>query len=166
MTKQSVPHSDSSHKHKLTRYTKNENFQDKRDHPDQLPKGVASKHRKKSKNYELLTSLASNFHLGKTKQSNLKESKATQTDIQEQYWTLACYVLELDDCGTVSAERCTANTGNTVHAHIHIYIYPGLWSCRMSHTHFLPLHVVMVSLACPLRSSCSHLQPYSSLSAA
>lgn len=47
------------------------------------PKGVTCfKNRKKPKNYELLTSLANNFHLFKTKQGNLKEEKKIHTHIQ------------------------------------------------------------------------------------
>lgn len=60
------------------------------------------------------------------------QKKTTHTHIQELHQTLACYALELDDCGSVLAKRCP---GNTVHAHIHIYSYQGPGSCQMSQTH-------------------------------
>lgn len=84
-------------------------------------KGTTSKNRKMLNN-GLLTSLANNFYLYKTKQSNSKETHThththSYTGPVLDNWTSACYALELD-CGSAWLKGVL----ETVHAH-YTYIH-------------------------------------------
>lgn len=73
MTEQQVPYSDSSHTYILTWHIENKDFPIKLSRPA-FQKEFTFKHGG-AKNYELLTSLANNFHLCKTKQSKITGEK-------------------------------------------------------------------------------------------
>lgn len=92
-------------------------------------KGTTSKNRKMSNN-GLLTSLANNFYLYKTKQSNSKETHThTHTHIQDLYWTTG-HPLVMHLNLTVDLRGWKVYWKQSMHI-IHIYIYPGPWRCQM-----------------------------------
>lgn len=149
-----VPHSDSSHKHILTRHTENKDFQVKRVIQTSSPKGVTLKNRKKPKNYELLTSLANNFHLYKTKQSNFKRKKQPLNIYKNS--TRHLYDMYLNST-TVDLFWLK---GILETQSMHIYIYTYIKGCEVvkccKHMLFAFSRGYDFSLVCIIRSQCSH----------
>lgn len=112
-------------------------------------KGTTSKNRKMSNN-GLLTSLANNFYLYKTKQSNSKETHTHtliyrtctgQLDIR-----LLCTWTWLWIC---VAERCIGNSPCTLYIYTYIQGRDVVKCCKIC---LLPYHVVMITLVWNTRS--------------
>lgn len=87
-------------------------------------KGVASKNRKTSTD-GLLTSLADKLYLYKTKQST-----RTRARTHNVYKTCTGHPLVTYFNSTVDLRGWKVYWKQSMHT-IHIYIYPGLWSCQM-----------------------------------
>lgn len=132
MTKQLIPHSDSSHKHIVTRHTENEDFQVKWVIQTSSPKGVTFKSRKKAK--ELWTSHFTCKVFTFLRQSNFKGKKNNKPPIHiHKNCTRHLLVMYLNS--TTEDLLWLKGVLETVHAHIHIYIYQGPWTCQMLQTH-------------------------------
>lgn len=118
----------------LDRYTENENLQDKRDHPDQLPKGVASKHRKKSKIMNFSLHLQAIF-------TSVRQNKATSKGVKRprqihRSGTEHLLVMYLNSTTVeLFVRRGVLHTPETQSMHIYIYTY--IQGCEVAecHTH-------------------------------
>lgn len=132
MTKHLVLYSDSSHKHILTWHTENDDFQVKQVIQTSFPKGVTFKNRKKSQRI-----MNFSLHL-QTIFTFIRQNKATSEEKKQQpihiykNWTRRLLVMYLNS--TTVDLFWLKGVLETVHAHIHIYIYQGPWSCQMLQT--------------------------------
>lgn len=119
MTKRLVLHNDSSQKHTLDLTTLRTGIHQGSKSLRLLPEREKLLERGKKSNDGLLTSLADNFYLYKTKQSNSKDRHThNHTHIQDLYWTSTCMYL------TVDLRGWKVYWKQSMHI-IHIYIYPG-----------------------------------------
>lgn len=156
MTKQLIPHSDSSHKHIVTRHTENEDFQVKWVIQTSSPKGVTFKSRKKAK--ELWTSHFTCKVFTFLRQSNFKGKKKT-TNHPYTYTRIV-----LDICLLCTwTRRLWICCGWKVYwkQSMHIYIYTYIKGRELGRCckHMLCAfsHGSDFSSVCAIRSLCSHL---------
>lgn len=125
MTKQLVPQWQLTSTH-LTEHTKNVGFQVQWATETSYPKGVTFKQQKKGQrimNFSL--HLQTIFTFVKTKQNNFKEKNPVHI---YKNCTRHCLVMYLNS--TTVDLFWLKGVLETVHAHIHIYIYQGPWSCQ------------------------------------
>lgn len=163
MTKHLVPHSDSSHKHVLTRHTENEDFQVKRVIQTSSPKGGTLQSRESQRIMNFSLHLQTIFTLRRQNKATSKEKKQPIHIYKNcTRHVLVRYFNSMT--GSVLAERCTGNSPCT---YTYIHIPRAMNLSDVANTCSLPFHTVRIFLLWVASGPCAPtVQPPHSLAAA